>query len=171
MADSKITEMDWHEQAQFGDLRLTLAPARHFSGRTLQSRNFTLWGAWIVQSAELSIFFNGDSGYGKHFAMIGERYGPFDMAFMENGAYNPKGWPLVHMTPEQAAQAAADIRAQVAVPIHWGKFDLAYHTWKDPIQRFLQAAANQPYQTATPQIGQVFDLQNLPQGKWWESVK
>ena len=97
--------------------------------------------------------------------MIGERYGPLDVAFMENGAYNPKGWPLVHMTPEQSAQAAADIRTKVAVPIHWGKFDLAYHTWTDPIQRFLQAAANQPYQTATPQIGQVFDLQNLPQGK------
>ncbi|MBP7301623.1 MAG: MBL fold metallo-hydrolase [Brachymonas sp.] len=171
VADSKITEMDWHEQAQFGDLRLTLAPARHFSGRTLHNRNSTLWGAWIVRSANLSLFFNGDSGYGKHFAMIGERYGPFDVAFMENGAYNPKGWPLVHMTPEQSAQAAADIRTKVAVPIHWGKFDLAYHTWKDPIQRFLQAAANQPYQTATPQIGQVFDLQNLPQGKWWESVK
>ena len=43
--DRNITELDWHEQAQLGDLRLTLAPSRHFSGRSLQNRNSTLWGA------------------------------------------------------------------------------------------------------------------------------
>ncbi len=168
--DRNITELDWHEQAQLGDLRLTLAPSRHFSGRSLQNRNSTLWGAWIVQSAQRSVYFNGDSGYGQHFAMLGERYGPFDIAFIENGAYNAN-WPLIHMTPEQAAQAVADLRARSAVPIHWGKFDLAYHTWKEPVQRFLQAAAKQPYRTGTPQIGQVFDLQNLPQDPWWERVR
>lgn len=170
VADNKITEIDWYEQAQLGEITFTMLPARHFSGRRLNNRNSTLWSAWTVKSAELLVYFNGDSGYGKHFAMIGEQYGPFDIAFMENGAYN-SSWPLIHMTPEQSAQSVADIRAKVAVPIHWAKFDLAYHTWKDPIQRFLKAATNQPYQMATPKIGEVFDLQHLPHEKWWESVK
>lgn len=106
VADNKITEIDWYEQAQLGAITFTMLPARHFSGRRLNNRNSTLWSAWAVKSAELSVYFNGDSGYDKHFAMIGKQYGPFDIAFMENGAYN-SCWPLIHMTPEQSAQTVA----------------------------------------------------------------
>ncbi|MDO4248648.1 MAG: MBL fold metallo-hydrolase, partial [Neisseria sp.] len=120
--------------------------------------------------ADFSLYFNGDSGYGKHFKEIGAKYGPFDIAFMENGAYN-ENWAQIHMFPEQSAQAAAEVGAKVAVPIHWAKFDLAYHNWKDPIERFTQAAQGKPYQVATPKIGQIFGTDNLPQEKWWQGVK
>lgn len=169
VADEKITELDWHEAVTLpltnGELKLTLAPARHFSGRNFNTRNSTLWGSWVVKSPDLSLYLNGDSGYGKHFAEIAAQYGPFDIAFIENGAYDP-AWALIHMSPEQAAQAAHDLQTKIAVPIHWAKFDLAYHSWQDPIKRFL-AADDQPFQTATPKIGQTFTLDNLPQEKWW----
>ncbi|WP_312267141.1 MBL fold metallo-hydrolase [Neisseria sp.] len=170
VADSKITEMDWYEQANRGGLQLTLLPSRHFSGRSLTNRNSTLWGAWAVKSVDFSLYFNGDSGYGKHFKEIGAKYGPFDIAFMENGAYN-ENWAQIHMFPEQSAQAAAEVGAKVAVPIHWAKFDLAYHNWKDPIDRFTRAAQGKPYQVATPKIGQIFGTDNPPQEKWWQGVK
>ncbi|MDG2951495.1 MBL fold metallo-hydrolase [Exercitatus varius] len=168
--NNKITEMDWYEQTQQDGLQFTLLPSRHFSGRSLRDRNRTLWGAWAIKSADFSLYFNGDSGYGKHFKEIGEKYGPFNLAFIENGAYN-ENWAQIHMFPEQSAQAAEEVKAKVVVPIHWAKFDLAYHNWKDPIERFTKAAADKSYQVATPKIGQTFDMNNLPQEKWWQSVQ
>ena len=88
IADAKITEMDWYETAALGDVNIMLAPARYFSGRNFNNRFTTLWGSWVVKSPGFSLFFNGDSGYDKHFAEIGERFGPFDVVLMENGAYN-----------------------------------------------------------------------------------
>lgn len=170
VADEKIHELDWHESSELSPFTFTLVPSRHFSGRNFNHRGSTLWGAWIIQSPEIKVYFNGDSGYGKHFAQIGEQYGPFDLAFMENGAYN-ENWANIHLFPEQSAQALADIGANAAVPIHWAKFDLAYHNWQEPIERFLTASENQSYQVATPKIGEIFSLQSLPQEKWWRGVK
>ncbi|MCP1771893.1 L-ascorbate metabolism protein UlaG (beta-lactamase superfamily) [Neisseria perflava] len=91
---------------------------------------------------------------------------------MENGAYN-KDWAQIHMQPEQSVQAALDVGAKAAMPIHWAKFDLSFHPWKEPIERFVPAAAAKNLPLATPKIGQVFhlDINALPQEKWWESVK
>ena len=167
---NKITELDWNEQARLGDIRLTLVPARHFSGRTFK-RNTTLWGGYVVKSPDTNIYFSSDSGYGRHFADIIAQYGPFDFVMIENGAYNDD-WALIHATPEHAVQAARDVQAIKVLPIHWGKFDLSEHHWKDPIERFLRAAAQQPaLDVTTPKIGQVFQLDKLPKEKWWESVQ
>ena len=71
VANDKITELDWHESTRQGDVDITLAPARHFSGRRFDNRNSTLWGSWVLKTPDFSLFFNGDSGYGRHFAEIG----------------------------------------------------------------------------------------------------
>lgn len=170
IADDKITELDWYENAALGDIKITLTPARHFSGRNFTNRNTALWGSWVVQSPGFSLFFNGDSGYGKHFREIGERFGPFDVALMENGAYN-SSWAQIHMKPEQSVQAALDVRARMVVPIHWAKYDLALHEWREPIERFTAAAKEQPLQVATPRIGEVFDYRSPPQRDWWRAVR
>ena len=170
VADDKITELDWHESTALEDLTFTLAPSRHFSGRNFTNRNSTLWGAWVIKSPILSVYFNGDSGFGKHFALNGEKYGPFDVAFMENGAYN-ENWAQIHMMPEESVQAAKIIGAKQVVPIHWAKFDLAYHSWKEPIERFLVEAERQNQAVITPKIGEVFNMTKPPRQKWWETVK
>ena len=151
-------------------LTITLAPARHFSGRRFDNRNSTLWGSWVLKMPGFSLFFNGDSGYGRHFAEIGRRYGPFDVALMENGAYNER-WAFIHMQPEQSVQAVQDVRARQVVPIHWGKLDLAFHPWKEPIRRFMAEADRKGVDVVTPEIGQVFDFAEPPRSTWWESAR
>lgn len=174
VADQKITEMDWYEQQKLGDIDVIFTPSRHFSGRSINDQSKTLWGSWVVKSPDLSLFFSGDSGYGKHYAEISKRYGGFDIALMEDGQYNVR-WDEIHMLPEQSVQAVLDLNAKHVLPVHWGKFDLSIHPWKEPIQRFLEEADKHDIVTLTPQIGQVFNLQNPPtpanQGKWWEDVK
>ena len=182
--DGKITEMDQLETAELGDVKLTLTWSRHFSGRTFDGRNKTLWGSWVVKSPGFSLFFNGDSGYDKHFRMIGEQFGPFDIVLMENGAYNGN-WAQIHMKPEQSVQAALDVRARLVLPIHWGKYDLAFHEWREPIERFmaeyrrlmhpadgkLPTFDGQPMKVTTPLLGEVFSIGQPPQTDWWKEAK
>lgn len=173
VADEKITELDWYEQTKLGDIDLILTPSRHFSGRNFTTRNTTLWASWVVKSPEVSLFFSGDSGYGKHYVEIGKRFGPFDIALMEDGQYNER-WEDVHMLPEQTAKASIELRAKHILPVHWGKYDLSMHTWNEPIKRFLAAAEQHDFTVITPKIGQRFDLHNPPtpeQVRWWEEVK
>lgn len=169
--NEKIKELDWFESAKFGALTFTLLPSRHYGGRRFDTKFTTLWGAWAVRSPHFSVYFSGDSGYGKHFAQAHERFGDFDVVFIENGSYNPDSWPDHHMTPEQSVQASLDLGARLTVPIHWGRFDMAYHPWKEPIERFTQAAALRELTIATPKIGEIFSIHHPPTTAWWETIE
>lgn len=165
-----ITELNWHESIAIGDQTITATPARHFSGRAF-GRNTTLWASYVLQSTTHKLYLGGDSGYGPHFKAIGEQYGPFDLALLESGQYNP-AWAFIHMMPEETVQAAQDLNARVLMPVHWGKFVLSLHDWNEPIQR-LTAAAQQHNQTIfTPTLGKAMPLHgDHPNNPWWEAVK
>jgi L-ascorbate metabolism protein UlaG (beta-lactamase superfamily) len=162
-----ITEMDWWQTNKLtGDMTLTAAPARHFSGRGLK-RYKTLWSSFILKTASYNLYLGGDSGYDKHFKEIGEKYGPFDIAILESGQYNT-AWPLIHMMPEQTVQAALDLKAKVLLPVHWSKFTLAMHPWNEPVQRVLNAAASTNLKVTTPMIGEPVILNEVyPDKNWW----
>jgi len=167
----KIHEFDWWEEGALDSLKIVFTPSRHFLGRGLGNRFSTLWGSWVIQGKNENIYFSGDGGYGPHFKEIGAKYGPFDFAMMECGQYNKK-WKDIHMMPEETAQAAVDVQAKTMIPIHWGAFSLALHTWFDPIERVTKKAKalNQPI--IVPEIGEVIDLdqEDFTSSTWWESV-
>lgn len=164
----KIVEADWWEQLHPADgVRLTATPARHFSGRVLK-RNQTLWSSFVLQLDDYTLFLGGDSGYDTHFADIGSRYGPFDLAVLEIGQYGVN-WPLIHSLPEQAVQACRDLNARLLLPVHWAKFTLALHPWNEPIRRATAAAREHGVQIATPMIGEPVPLGGpYPTSEWWE---
>jgi L-ascorbate metabolism protein UlaG (beta-lactamase superfamily) len=163
----KIRELDWGESVSIGEeLRFTAAPARHFSGRGFK-RNQTLWSSFILQAGDYRIYLGGDSGYDLHFAAIGEQYGPFDLAILEDGQYNIY-WANIHMMPEETAQAAVDLKAKVLLPVHWGKFALATHPWNESIQRLLMKAAELKLKVITPRIGERIVLDDSESyTSWW----
>ena len=167
---NRISELDWHDSEDYKNIKFTLTPAQHFSGRGLTNRNSTLWGSWIVSSERIRAYFSGDGGYSETFKELGERYGPFDIAFIENGAYNTD-WSQVHMFPHETVQANIDLKSNVLFPIHWSKFDLAFHPWDEPIIRITKEAEKRNINIATPMIGEVFDLTNLPKNSWWEALR
>lgn len=167
--ESRIHEMDWWDEADLGSLHFAFTPSRHFSGRGISDRFATLWGSWVIQGKQDSIYFSGDSGYGPHFKEIGAKYGPFDFAMMECGQYNEK-WPLIHMMPEETAQAAVDLGAKAMMPIHWGTFVLAMHSWTDPVERVTKRADELGMPVITPRIGDVITMDALAgfRERWWE---
>ena len=168
---SKIVEMDWWENLKINsNLEITATPAQHFSGRGLTDRNKTLWASFVIKGPIHKIFYSGDSGYFSGFKQIGEIYGPFDMTFIETGAYNEK-WHFIHMFPEETVQAHLDLNGKVLHPIHWGTFNLSLHSWFEPMQRLTEKADMLNVVTATPVVGETTIFEEyIPNTKWWDEV-
>ncbi|MCX2743266.1 MBL fold metallo-hydrolase [Mangrovivirga sp. M17] len=168
---SQITEFDWWDKIIFKEIELTFTPSRHFSGRGLFDRAKSLWGGWVIKSQNHSIYWSGDGGYDDHFEEIGAEMGPFDIGFMECGQYN-KHWHQIHMYPEEAVKAAMVSKSKLAVPVHWGAFALALHSWKDPVKRFTKEAALKGLPFYIPSPGEVFNTEiNKPQNNWWKEIE
>ena len=135
---SRVEELDWWQEREYRGVRFVCVPAQHFSQRTLWDGNTRLWATWAVLSRERRLYFSGDTGYFAGFKEIGKRLGPFDVAAMAIGAYEPPEiMKSVHLTPEEAVQAFIDLNARALLGIHWGTFDLAEEPLDEPPERML----------------------------------
>jgi len=152
VAGDRIHELDWWEWIDLYGVKLTASPAQHFSGRGPCDADQTLWASWIIETDDTSIFYGGDSGYFGGFKRIGDRFGPFDLTILENGAYD-RAWPKVHMVPEETLQAHKDLKGQALMPVHNSTFDLARHPWWEPITRLRELAMEHRVALVTPEIG------------------
>ena len=165
---NQIIEKDWWEAVDLeGGFKVTLTPARHFSGRSIWSAN-TLWASYVLETPSLKLYLGGDSGYDTHFKEIGDKLGPFDIAILENGQYN-LSWKHIHMMPEEVVQATKDLKAEVLFPVHSSKFVLANHSWYEPLERVSNEAIKQNQALITPLIGELVDLKNMKTHStyWW----
>lgn len=155
-----ITTFDWWQELQTGQTLVAFTPTQHFSGRGLGDSNNTLWGSWVVKTPAGAVYFSGDSGYFSGFKDIGDKYGPFDITFIETGAYD-HDWPGVHMTPEESVTAHQDLQGKMMIPIHNGTFSLAFHPWYDPLERVSSAAQQSDVTLLAPVFGQPLSLNGL----------
>lgn len=183
--EHRIVELDWAASVSLSELQrdhgdgtdlvITCAEARHFSGRGLV-RNTTLWASWSIAGPTRRVYFGGDTGYTKAFAEAGTRLGPFDLTLLPIGAYD-RHWPDVHMNPEEAVRAHADLCVGDAgygllVPIHWATFNLAFHGWSEPVRRLVESAEAAGTRIAVPKPGERIDPIGLPpRDSWWEDVR
>jgi L-ascorbate metabolism protein UlaG (beta-lactamase superfamily) len=148
---SDVHELGWGEgtllenssssSSSSSSITLSCLPAIHFSGRTPFDRNATLWCSWSIVSPTLRLFFAGDTGYGPVFADLGRTHGPFDVALLPIGAYEPASiMRPVHLNPEEAVAAGRDLRASTLVAMHWGTVVLTDEPPFEPPVRFRAAA-------------------------------
>lgn len=168
---NSIIEMDWFEKTDFENgFVFHTTPARHFSGRGFKHKK-SLWVSFVLQTPTIKIFIGGDGGYDNHFSEIGKKFGPFDLAILENGQYN-KSWKYIHTMPEQVLQAAKDLNAKRFLPVHSGKFALANHTWDEPLKRIVDLNKTDNLSLITPKIGERVNLKDTTQkfSNWWEVI-
>ncbi len=136
-----VEELDWGEQVTIERVRIHCLPAQHWSRRGLTDFQRALWASWAVMGPERRFYFGGDTGYFAGFKRIGGTLGPFDLAALPIGAYEPQAMMRpFHLDPEQAVQAAIDLRARRALGIHFGTFDLSDEPLAEPPERFRAAA-------------------------------
>ena len=129
---TRVTELDWWESASLGDVTFDFVPAHHWSRRTLWDTCKTLWGGWVIDG---SVYFAGDTGYGKRLAQIGERYGGLDLALMPVGAYEPNWFMKTqHVNPAEAVRGCLDVGALRMATMHWGTFVLSGEPLLAPVQ-------------------------------------
>ncbi len=166
---ARITEATWWDEINLStDFKLIATPARHFSGRGLLNRDSTLWASWVLRGPRHRVFFGGDSGpFDEAFRQIGAAHGPFDLIMLEIGASDPE-WADIHLGPDNALAAHRLLGGGPLLPLHWGTFNLAFHAWRQPVQRLLEAAGPEvPLLLPTP--GQRVDVVAGPlNSQWWE---
>ena len=108
---------DWGERTELGaGVTVTLVPTQHWSARSLSDRNMSLWASFIIETPAGTIYFVADSGYGDGSTFRNARagHGPFKLAILPIGAYEPR-WFMrdQHMNPAEAVQAFAELPRRV----------------------------------------------------------
>ncbi|MFL6122412.1 MBL fold metallo-hydrolase [Actinophytocola sp.] len=166
--EQNIVELDWDERIAIDDVEVVATAAQHFSGRLRPGGNGTLWASWVLAGRHRRVFYTGDSGYFDGYTRIGGEYGPFDVTLIQIGAYSPY-WPDIHMTPEEGVATHRAVRGGLLVPVHWATFNLAMHSWSDPVERLL--AEGDDIRVAVPKPGQALDVDAAPPPDgWWRTV-
>jgi L-ascorbate metabolism protein UlaG (beta-lactamase superfamily) len=90
------------------------------------------------------------------------------VAVIECGQYN-EAWKYIHMNPEETVRAAQDVQAKAFVPVHWGKFTLAFHAWDESIVRVTAESHRLGVRVLHPMIGAKMLLNDtVTTARWWE---
>ncbi|KAM4748906.1 N-acyl-phosphatidylethanolamine-hydrolyzing phospholipase D [Rhinophrynus dorsalis] len=138
-----VIELDWWEQncvPGHDEVTFVFTPSQHWCKRNAFDDNKVLWGSWSVLGPSNRFFFAGDTGYCAAFQQIGQRFGPFDIAAIPIGAYEPRWFmKYQHVDPEEAVQIHADVRSKKSIGIHWGTFALANEHYLDPPRKLREA--------------------------------
>lgn len=143
----RVTEMDWHDRVDLGNLAVTALPAIHMSKRGLFDRNRTLWTGYGLRTAQRHLYFSGDTAYGPVFKEMAKDLDAFDVGLVPIGAYEPRLlMRQVHTTPEEAVQIGEDLKVKRLVAMHWGTIQLTDEPLFEPPGRFRAASKAAGYQ-------------------------
>jgi L-ascorbate metabolism protein UlaG (beta-lactamase superfamily) len=119
-------QLDWWQSASLArGVRLTAVPARHWSGRTLSDRYERLWEGFVIEGARDTVYFAGDTGWGRMYRELHARWSRFTLALLPVAPFRPR-WYMArkHLGPEDAVRVAMETRSAMVIPIHWGTFEL-----------------------------------------------
>lgn len=149
---ANVVEMDWWKEdevdfidhSKIGDeedtntttFHIACTPSQNFHNRTFDDDNAVLWCSWVVMSPRYKLFISGATGYCEVFKVIGRRYGPFHMAAIPIGCYDPE-WKYKYgnLTPEEAVQVHQDVLAMCSLAVGWGTFTVSNEYYLEPPTR------------------------------------
>ena len=158
-----VSEMDWYDEIEVNDLKITFVPAVHWSKRSL-------WDTNKIEYKGKKFFFACDTGYGGIYKELGEKYGPIDLTFINIGAYNfypmssVKDKSIYHTNPEEALEIGKDLNSKKLIGMHWGTVVLSLEPIMEPPKRFKNNANKfgyDPKDAIIFKVGQVEPLENI----------
>ncbi len=104
IAKGNVHELTWWQEANLPgtDVNFVLTPSNHWGRRGLFDENKALWGSWAVIGPKNRFWFGGDTAYSDVFKQIGKKFGPFNLAAIPIGAFEPR-WFMkhVHVNPSK----------------------------------------------------------------------
>jgi L-ascorbate metabolism protein UlaG (beta-lactamase superfamily) len=157
-----IQTAGWYQQYELRDkLKITFVPSRHWANRSPFDANKNLWGGFVIESENKTIYYGGDSGYGSHFKTIREVFPNIDVALIGAGAYSPT-WFMSqhHQDPHHAVKSFHDTGAKTFIPFHYGTFDSADEPMSEPekILSELNAEGKIKGNLKLLKLGEVFEV-------------
>ena len=160
--ETEVIEAGWYQQTGDEQLRITFLPAQHWSKRSLNDGGQRLWGAFMLESRDLSVYYGGDTGYSTHFTEIRELFGAPDYALLGIGAYKPR-WFMQpnHISPHDSLTASVEMKAGMTIPMHYGTFDLSDEPLSDPPNVFAEEARKRNVPVLLPALGEVVRLKKI----------
>lgn len=170
--EKKISNIAWYEDIEIEDITFTATPAQHYTMRNPLKQNVSWWCGYFFKDEYHSVYYSGDGGYSDGFKEIAEKMDQIDLGLIECGQYG-KGWPYIHMFPEQTVQAVNDLKPKWTIPVHWGAYCICNNDWDDSIKRFSELATKEGIDYSTPLIGERVDYDYIDQYKdaWWENIE
>ena len=151
-------ELGWGEktvaQTANGDAEIKALEVKHWGGRWSRKEQRG-WNGYIVSRNGRKILFGGDTANCDHFRSA-RPDGPFDLAIMPIGAYNP--WIMAHCTPEEAVAMANSAGAKYIMPVHHKAFALGREPMNEPIERFEAALQNESDRICLRDVGETFTI-------------
>ena len=161
---ANVTSLDWHDRLVLSErVAVTLVPAKHWTARGLHDRNKALWASFVIETPAGKIYHVTDTGYHDTlFKETRDRYGPFRLAIIPIGAYEPR-WFMQrqHVNPQEAVQLFQDCGAPLALAQHFGMFQLTDEAYDEPVEA-LRAACNTagiPHERfVVPEPGSVLEI-------------
>jgi L-ascorbate metabolism protein UlaG (beta-lactamase superfamily) len=133
-----VHELKIWDELLFDKLQIIHTPSHHWGARFIHDTHRD-YGGYIVRAGGKSVFHCGDSAYFHGFHEIGKRHA-IDIALMPIGAYESPSGRDVHMNPEEAVRAFADLDAKLLIPMHYGTFSLGNEPHEEPVERLLMEA-------------------------------
>jgi L-ascorbate metabolism protein UlaG (beta-lactamase superfamily) len=111
-----VVELRAGEEIAIGAVTVRATKAAHDTGRMPLGTQAEPLG-YVIEGDGRSVYFAGDTDLFDEMADLA----PVDVALLPIWGWGPTMGPG-HMDPTRAAQAAALLRADVAIPIHWGTY-------------------------------------------------
>jgi len=141
--EARAEAHDWSAHLPLSDgVSVTLAPSYHWSARGAFDRRMALWCSFVLEGGGTRIFHIGDTGYhdGSLYRRLGAELGPFHLAVLPIGAYEPR-WFMRdnHMNPDEAVPAHLQLQSQQSMAIHFGTFKLSDEGQFAPLMALEQA--------------------------------
>jgi len=130
------SKVDDDEETKVTKVKFAFCPSQNFHSRSTDDDNAVLWGSWAILTPRYKLFFVGTTGYCEVFKSIGRKYGPFHMAALPIGGYEPE-WKFSYgaCTPEDAVKIHQDLLAMCSLAISWGTFSFSNEYYLEPPQR------------------------------------
>jgi L-ascorbate metabolism protein UlaG (beta-lactamase superfamily) len=131
----KSKSLKWGERTRVatarGDVEVSAFEVKHWGARWKVDR-YRGYNGYVIEREGKKIIFGGDTAMTQSFGNL-RANGPFEMAIMPIGAYQP--WVCSHCTPEQAVQMTNAAGANKFLPIHFKTFPFGREGVVEPMER------------------------------------
>lgn len=154
----RYSELSWGErqmvETRNGDVLVEAFEVQHWGARWRHDIQRG-YNGYIISRGDKKIIFGGDTAMSDGFRGIRGK-GPFELAFMPIGAYNP--YIHNHCNPEQALQMSNDAGARYLLPMHHFTFRFGRELSHEPIERFQLALRGETDRLGWREAGETFSL-------------